>query len=110
MILASMRAALGKRDDLRVEQVAARQPEGALRLQALHPDVVLFDLATAHPDFMLSLFQGRPGLRLIAIDLARGRLQVLSGRELSGLAASDLLQAILGTPAWLEEGGEKDLA
>jgi hypothetical protein len=98
LALASMGAVLGEREELRVEYIEARRPEDALQLKALHPDVVLFDLATTQPEFILSLFQARPTVRLIAVDLAGGRLLALSGRELRGLAAPDLLQAILGTP------------
>lgn len=97
LLLASLGAVLDTYADVQVKYVAAGQPDSTLCLQALQPDVVLFDLATAQNDQIFSLFQAQPDLRSIAVDLAGDRLFVFSGKEFKGLATANLLQAILGS-------------
>lgn len=106
LLMASLGATLRRREDLNLEYIQVGGREGAMELRALRPDVVLFDLTTARPDFMLSLFPTRPQARLIGVDPDGRRLLVLTGREFQGLAVSDLLGAILETTASPEQGGE----
>jgi hypothetical protein len=108
LLMASLGAALRGQEGLHLKYIEARGPESAQKLQTFRPDVVLFDLSTAQPDFMLSQFAARPQTRLIGVDPDGRRLLVLSGREFKGLAVSDLLQAILETPASPEGGGEME--
>jgi len=99
LLMASLGATLSEQDDLRLEYVDPEGTESASELQALDPDVILFDLTTARLGLMLSLFQALPQTRLIGVDPDGKRLLVLSGRDSKGLEVSDLLQAIRETPA-----------
>ena len=108
LLIASLGASLRNQEDLRLEHIETGGKESAEKLQALRPDVVLFDLTSARPGFMLSLFAARPQTRLIGVDPDGRRLLVLSRREFKGLAVSDLLQAIRETPASPEVGCEME--
>jgi len=79
--------------DLEASATAA-MPSAAQRLAALRPDVVLFDLAAAQPDFAITLWKAQPDLLLIGVDLATNQALVLSGQPTRALTTEDLLQVI----------------
>ncbi len=63
-------------------------------LQALNPDVILFDLEAANSEFAFSLLESRPGLLLIGISPDTNLVKVWSGQQLRELSTSDLLRII----------------
>ena len=58
------------------------------------PDVVIFDLAVAQPEFAIALWEARPRLLLIGVNLTSGHAFVLSGQSSRLLTIDDLLQVI----------------
>jgi hypothetical protein len=96
LVVSSFGASLQGIPGLRILSIEAGLPDAAQRLQALKPDIILFDLATAHPDFAIPLWKTYPGLLLIGVDLSGGELLVLSGCREQVLDVSDLLEVIHG--------------
>lgn len=94
LVMSSIGASLRDRGDLQLVTLDARAPDAAQRLQALGPDVVLFDLATAEPDFAVTLLKQHTRLLLIGVDLTTAKMLVLSGHESSMLTTEDLMNVI----------------
>ena len=68
---------------------------GALeRLRALHPDVIVFDLASKQSDSAVALWKAQPEVLLIGVDLATDQMLVLSGESSHVLTPDDLVQVI----------------
>jgi len=87
---ASLQASAG----LQVLTVDADVHDAAHRVCVLRPDVVLFDLGAAQPDFAVTLWKGQPDLLLIGVDLATNQALVLSGHRTRAYTTEDLLQVI----------------
>ncbi len=94
LALSSIGASLREQAGLRVLPVDAALPDAARQLCELHPDVILFDLATAQPDFSIALLKARPHTLLIGVDLGTGKALVLSSQTSRALTTDDLLQVI----------------
>jgi hypothetical protein len=78
-----------------LEVIALSPPlPAAQELDALAPDVIIFDVEAAHPESALSLLEACPGLLLIGIDPASDRLLMVSGQQTHALTMQDLVQAI----------------
>ena len=96
LVVSSIGASLQGRAGLEVKCVDATLPDAASRLTALQPDVVIFDLAVAQPEFAIALWEARPRLVLIGVNLTTGHALVLSGQSSRLLTMDDLLQVIEG--------------
>ena len=96
LVMSSIGASLQGRAGLEVFCVDATLPDAAERLCALQPDVVVFDLAAARPEFAIALWTAQPRLLLIGVDLTTGQALVLSGQPSRLLTMDDLLQVIEG--------------
>ena len=94
LVVSSIGASLQGCPGLQVMAVDVPMHSAAQRLAALRPDVVLFDLAAAQPDFAITLWKAQPDLLLIGVDLARNQALVLSGQPTRALTTEDLLQVI----------------
>jgi hypothetical protein len=96
LLMAGVEASLRGRTGLDVVRIDATLPNVAQSLCALHPDVVIFDLATPLSNFQLpsSILQEHSGISLIGLDLNSNKVLVLSGQEHTVLAANDLAQVI----------------
>jgi hypothetical protein len=94
LVVSSVGASLQNRAGLELVRLDASVPDAAQRLKALHPDVVLYDLATAQPDFAIALLKEHTRLLLIGVDLTSAKMLVLSGHESNMLTVDDLLQVI----------------
>jgi hypothetical protein len=94
LVVSSVGASLRDRAGLELVRLDAGVPDAAQRLEALRPDVVLFDLATAQPDFAVTLLKEHTKLLLIGVDLTNARMLVLSGHESNVLTVDDLLHVI----------------
>ena len=111
LFMAGVEASLRGQPGLDVVRIDATFPNPVQRLDALHPDVIIFDL-TAPPSTLpafgyaqarlptsnlhspFSILQKHPGLSLIGLDLNSNQVLVLSGQQHTVLAADDLAQVI----------------
>jgi len=93
LVLAGLRASLSSCATLDLSDVdgLAATPQ---ELLALRPNVVIFDIGAAQPAFQYQLAELMPDLLLIGIDPAVNRVQVWSGRQMSGLSTGDLVRVI----------------
>ena len=94
LAVSSIGASLQGRADLQVLSVDATLPEVMDQMCALHPDVVIFDLAAARPEFAIDLWQAQPHLLLIGVDLLTHRALMLSGQPSRLLTLDDLLEVM----------------
>jgi DNA-binding NarL/FixJ family response regulator len=94
LLMSSIGASLQDCAGLQVLTVAAEVNDAAHRVGVLQPDVVLFDLGAAQPDFAVTLWKGQPDLLLIGVDLATNEALVLSGKRTRAYTTEDLLQVI----------------
>jgi hypothetical protein len=94
LVVSSIGASLQNRADLQVVSIDATLPDAAQRLGALRSDVVIFDLATAQPEFPIELWKAKPQLLLIGVDLTTGQALVLSGQPSRLLTVDDLVHVI----------------
>ncbi len=69
-------------------------PAATERLLRLRPDVVLFDLAAAQPDTVISLLTKLPGLLLVGVDLAHQQALVLFGEQPKLCTTDDFVRLI----------------
>ncbi len=94
LVVSSIGASLQGRAGLEVSSADAALPDAASQLRALQPDVIVFDLTVAHPEFAIALWRAQPRLLLIGVDLATGHSLVLSSQPSRLLTMDDLLQVI----------------
>ena len=66
----------------------------AVDLEALNPDVMLFDLENNRPEAAFSLLETVPGLRLIGISPDNNLVKIWSGKQLRELTTKELLEII----------------
>ena len=67
-------------------------------LEAMAPDVVIFDLDSPRPRAAFTLLDTLPGLKLIGISADSNVVKVWSGRLLRELSTKDLLGVIHSQP------------
>ncbi len=94
VFLAGLKAELKSRTALEPETVETGYPNAARLLRARSPDIVIFDLVAAQPDFAISLLRDWPGLLLIGVDPTSDNMLVLSGRQAPAVTTMDLMQVI----------------
>lgn len=94
LAVSSIGASLQGRADLQVLSIDANLPEVLDRLRALQPDVVIFDLEAARPEFAITLWQALPHLLLIGVDLLADRALTLSSQSARLHTLDDLLEVI----------------
>jgi hypothetical protein len=93
--VASVGASLQDKPGLELLTLDASLPGALQRLDPLAPDVVLFDLATAHAvEDAVSLLAAHPNLVLVGFDLTSHRALLLSGEQSTVLTTEDLMQII----------------
>ncbi len=91
LVVSTVGANLRGRVEFQILQIDPLLPDALQRLEAARPDVVLFDLAGAQPDFTVPVLRKHPGLMLIGVDLKTGKMLVMSGEESRLLTADDLV-------------------
>jgi hypothetical protein len=94
LVVSSIGANLQDQERFRLIQIDPLLPDVLHRLDAVHPDVVLFDLTLAQTDFSTTVLRRNPGVLLIGIDLKNDRMLVLSGEEFRLLTQEDLVRMI----------------
>jgi hypothetical protein len=98
LVISSIAASLESQPHLSVHQVNAPGADLARHLEALNPDVLVFDVATAKPDDAVTLLSQHPRLSLICIDPDSRQMLLWSGRRVRALTVQDLVQAINALP------------
>jgi len=106
LVVSSIGASLRERAGLQILTIDAALPDAAQQLSAPRPDVVIFDLATAQPDFAIALWKAQPNILLIGVDLKTGHALVLSGQASRVLTTDDLLHVIESRADRLEQRDE----
>ena len=91
LVVSTVGASLQGRSDLQLTQIDALASDALQRLEAARPDIILFDLAAAQPEFAIAVLSKHPGLLLIGIDLKSDKMLVVSGEESRLLTTDDLV-------------------
>ncbi len=92
LVVSTVGANLRGRAEFQILQIDPLLPDAVQRLDAAQPDVVLFDLSGAQPDFTITALRKNPGVLLIGVDLGTGRMLVMSGEESQLLTTDDLVR------------------
>jgi hypothetical protein len=93
VILGSIGACLERCAQFEVTTPAAPLQE-VQELEALNPDILLFDLETPHTEAVFSALKTNPSLLLIGISPDINLVRIWSGRQLRELSMKDLLDLI----------------
>jgi hypothetical protein len=94
IILGSVGASLARMGRFHITHLSAPLP-GPSDLEALAPDVILFDAENGQPDPAFSVLKTRPGLRLLSINPDGNVVQLWSGHEYRELSTTDLTDLIV---------------
>lgn len=94
LIVSSLGAGLRAQAGLRVLPVDAAAPDAARQVEALQPDLILFDLATVQPVLTPSLWKAHPRVLLVGVDLAHDEMLVISGRHSHAATIKNLMDLI----------------
>lgn len=103
LVVSSVGASLQRDSGLEVLPIDVSSPGAAARLEGLHPDVVIFDLATVRPELNISLWKAHPNVLLIGMDLARDEVLVLSGQPATARSPKELRELVNGPKRGLAE-------
>lgn len=98
LIMSTIGASLKQKPEFQVQEVKGLFPDIMDKLDAAPPDVILFDLAAAQPDFAIPLLRRHPTIRLIEVDLTNNKMLLLSGEQSRLMTMDDLTQIIEGGP------------
>jgi len=93
LILGTVGTSLQQCPHLEIVSLAPPLPT-AQELGTLMPDVVIFDVEAARPEFAISLLEVRPSLLLIGLDPGSNQALLWSGRRVSELSTQELVQVI----------------
>jgi hypothetical protein len=94
LVMSSIGTTLHNETGFHVQEFREKLPGSPAKPDADPPDVILFDLLAAQPDFAFSLLRDHPATILIGIDLNRNEMLVLTGATTPLKTADDLFQAI----------------
>jgi len=64
------------------------------KLDAVNPDILLFDLETIHTEAVFSKLKTNPSLLLVGISPDTNLVKIWSGRQVRELSTQDLLELI----------------
>lgn len=93
VVLGCIGASMERTGRFDVARMCAPLP-GVTELEALAPDVILFDAENGHPDAAFSLLKIRPALLLMSIDPDGNVVQLWSGRQYRELSTTELTALI----------------
>jgi hypothetical protein len=94
LVVSTLGATLRGQVEFEMVQIDPLLPGALQAIEAARPDVILFDLAGAQPDFSIALLRKNPGLLLIGVDLKTDKVLVMSGEESRLLTTDDLVHII----------------
>ena len=92
--LAGIGACLKHVEGLDVLEIDPREPDARQRLEALTPEVILFDLLDPPNDLDMALLCSKPGLLLIGVDPSTDKVLILKGQCSSVMTVNELSQLI----------------
>lgn len=93
VIIGSIRASLQRFSQLEVTTITPPLQE-VQDLDAVDPDILLFDLETIRTESLFSLLKSHPNLLLIGVSPDINAVHVWSGRQLRDLSMQGLLEVI----------------
>ncbi len=94
LVVSTIGASLRNRPEFQVQEIERLLPDTLGKLHASPPGVILFDMASAWPEFAITLLRRHPKIMLIGVDIAGSRMLVLSGEPSQLLTIDDLVQMI----------------
>lgn len=97
LVISSIAASLESQPHLSVHQIHAPGTD-LHQLESLNPDVLIFDMAAAQPDYAIALLGERPRLSLIGVDPDNRQMLLWSSQHARALTVQDLVQAINALP------------
>jgi hypothetical protein len=92
--LVGIGACLKREEGLDVFEIDPQDPGARQRLEALEPEVILFDLADPPNDLDLAFFRRKPGLILIGVDPSSDEVLFLKGQRSKVVTAGELTKLI----------------
>jgi hypothetical protein len=98
LAMSTIFATLREKPGFCVQQVGGHLSDVIQSMEVDPPDVLLFDLAVAQPDFVIPLMRKHPTVMLVGVDLISNKMLVLSGEHSRLLTAEDLMHVIEGGP------------
>ena len=96
LVMSTIGTILQEKPEFQVQQIEEVLPDIIDKLEADPPDVILFNLAKAQPDFAIALLRNHPTIMLIGVDIESNKMLLLSGEQSRLLTTDDLVQAIQG--------------
>ena len=93
LILGTLGTSLRGSSQFEVTTLIPPLPKGRA-LEALKPDVILFDLEAGHPKAIFPLLESIPKLLIIGISSDNNMVKMWAGRQLHELSTQGLLQTI----------------
>ncbi len=103
LVIEGLAVSLTSYPGLTLHQVNGRGWHWMEQLTALHPDVVIFDLAAGPPDHAFLLLWEQPQVLLIGVDLARHEMFQWAGQCARAQTTQDVIRAIQG---WTKAQGQ----
>jgi hypothetical protein len=94
LVMSGLAASLENETNLSLYQLKGCEGQAAPQLAALHPDVVIFDLAAGPPDNAFLLLWEQSQVLLIGVDLNRHTLLQWAGQQARAQTTQDVVQAI----------------
>lgn len=96
LFMAGVEASLRDKHGLSVVRIDAALPSAQDDLQAICPDVVIFDLDGPYSHHILPFIREHPGLPMLGLGLASNDAVLLSSRPYTALSADGLARLIRG--------------
>jgi len=93
VILGTVEASLKKNPQLEVLRVCTPYP-GAAELEAMQPNVILFDMDNDRPEAVFPLLSTCPGLLLIGVNPERDDLLIVSAYHKLVQSVADLIDIV----------------
>jgi DNA-binding NarL/FixJ family response regulator len=96
LTMSTVAASLQQRPEFQVQEIKGEFSDIIDKLEAAPPDVILFDLFAAQPDFAVPLLRKHPGILLIEVDLMNNKMLLLSGEQSRLMTTEDLAKVVEG--------------
>ena len=96
LVMSTIGASLQQKPEFQVQEIKGLFSDIMDKLDAAPPDVILFDVASAQPDFAIPLLRKHPTILLIEVDLTNNKMLLLSSEQSRLMTTDDLAQIIDG--------------
>jgi len=101
LLMACVEAGLQQQQDLLLQRIDLASPDAEAQLNALRPDVIIFDWSDDPAQSPLCLLKERSGLPCIGLDAATNRAIVFSSQQRIAPtihALAEVIQLVAATP------------